>query len=150
MLHKRIMIHDYLLPALRKKYGDAFVEGNPLEFIAQFPAKHEKVGSLLVYENEDSIIFELENISHDHLYFENNDGTLRYIPSIVREAMQYVEELFDDRILMGLQKDLMGSVIIPLFEEDDPYAFMEPQYDYFVWSGPLDNSAENNGSPAEQ
>jgi len=150
MLHKRIIIHDHLLPALRKKYGDTFKEGKPLEFIALFPAKHEKVGSLLVYENEDSIIFVIEQITHDHLYFENNDGTLKYIPSIVREAIQYVDELFDDRLLMGLQKDLMGSTIIPLFAEDDPYTFMEPHYDYFVWSGPLPNPTEDNGSPAEE
>jgi hypothetical protein len=147
MLNDPIKIRDQLIPALKAKYGDTFEVGDPSEFIAMFPAKHEKVGRLMLYEAEDYLTYVIEHVAHDHIYFDNFDGTYKPVYSVVREAMQYVDELFDDRILMGLQKDLMGGTIIPLFAEDDPYAFMEPHYDYFVWSGPLDNPTEDNGSP---
>lgn len=149
MLNEPINIRDQLLPVLRAKYGDAFQEGDSTEFIALFPAKHEKVGRLMLYQEEDSLTYVIEHVAHDHIYFDNFDGTMKSVPSIVREAMGFLDELFGDKLLMGIQKDLMGTVIIPLFVTDDPYAHMEPQYDYFLWSGPLPNPTEDNHSPSE-
>lgn len=138
------MMHDHLLHALRKKYGDTFREGDPLDFIALFPAKHEKVGRLMVYEEEDSITFAIEKVTHDHIYFRNNYGKMNSNPTIVFECMQFLDELFNDKLLMGVQKDLMGTVIIPLFVTPDPKDHMEPEFNYFLWSGPIANPTKKN------
>jgi hypothetical protein len=136
---------------MKERYGDSFEVGSPSsDCIALFPAKHEKVGCLIIYEDEDSITFVIEKVTHDHVYFQDNYGKINSNLTIVLECMQFLDELFNDKLLLGLQKDLMGTVIIPLFVTDDPYPHMEPHYDYFVWSGPLPNPTEDNGSPAEE
>lgn len=142
MLNEPINIRDQLISAMKAKYGDAFLEGDPTEFIALFPAKHEKVGLLMVYEEEDSITFAIEKVTHDHVYFRDNYGKINSNLTIVLECMQFLDELFNDKLLLGIQKDLMGTVIIPLFVTPDPKDHMEPEYDYFLWSGPIPNPTE--------
>jgi hypothetical protein len=67
------MIRNRLIPALKEKYGDSFEIGKPSEFIALFPAKHEKVGRLMLYEGKEYLTFVIKNVAHDHVYFDPNE-----------------------------------------------------------------------------
>lgn len=136
------MFREQLLQAMNTKYGDTFKIGDPMEYVAQFPTKHKKVGRLRVYEEEMEVTFEIEHIAHDHIYFTENDGKIKSDRQIIRESMGFLDELFTDKLLLGLQKDLIGTVIVPLFVTKDPEAHMEPEYDYYLWSGPLHNPTE--------
>ena len=68
------MIREHLLQALKSKYGDTFTIGKPAEFIALFPAKHEKVGSLVIYEDSEYLTYVIENVTHDHVYYNPEDN----------------------------------------------------------------------------
>ena len=103
------MIREHLLQALKSKYGDTFTIGEPAEFIALFPAKHEKVGSLMIYEDIEYLTYVIENIAHDHVYFNPEDDQEQMDHTVTTQTMEFLDDLFNDRILMGLAKNLMGT-----------------------------------------
>ncbi|MFO7826473.1 MAG: hypothetical protein R6V72_21235 [Cyclobacterium sp.] len=137
------MIRDQLIPALKEKYGDTFTVGEPNEFIALFPAKHEKVGRLMLYEGEEYLTFVIEKVAHDHVYFDPNEEQEKIDQSVTTQTMEFLDDLFNDRILMGLAKDLMGTSIMAL-KWGEPKDFMQPGFDYFLWSGPIGDITENS------
>jgi len=137
------MIRDQLIPALKEKYGNTFEVGDPSEFIAIFPAKHEKVGRLMVYESKEYLTFVIEKVAHDHVYFDPNEDQEKIDHEVTAQAMTFLDDLFSDRVLMGLAKNLMGTSMMVL-NWGEPKDFMQPGFDYFLWSGPIGDVKENS------
>jgi hypothetical protein len=135
------MIREQLLLTMKSKYGDTFSVGEPKEFIALFPAKHEKVGSLMIYEGSEYLTLVIEKVTHDHVYYNPMDEQEKIDQSVTYQTMEFLDHMFNDRVLMGLAKDMMGGVLTTV-NWGEPEDCMEPGYDYFLWSGPIPNFAE--------
>lgn len=135
------MIRDLLIPALKEKYGGSFKIGELNEFIALFPAKHEKVGSLMIYEGSEYLTLVIEKVAHDHVYYDPKEDQEKIDQSVTKQTMEFLDDLFNDRVLMGLAKNLMGTIMNTI-HWGEPKDFMYPGYDYFLWSGPIPNYKE--------
>ena len=137
------MIRDILSPALKAKYGGSFEVGYASEFIALFPDRHVKVGRLMVYEDKEYLTFVIENVAHDHVYFDPNEDQEKIDHKVTAQAMAFLDDLFSHRVLMELAKDLMGTSMMVL-NCGEPKDFMQPGFDYFLWSGPIGDETENS------
>ncbi len=140
-----IKIREETLEELHKRYPGQFIEGNPWDYIAIFPAKHEKVGELKLYQAIKDITYVIPYITHGHLSYPEDD-TPEYAANYMKwSVVDFLEDLFNDNMLLAIDRDLTFSFAIPQCSVSQREGFMEPGVDYFVWSGPIPNLAEEKG-----
>jgi hypothetical protein len=103
----------------------------------------------MIYEGSEYLTFVIENVAHDHVYFNPEEDQEKIDQSVTNEIMEFLDNLFNDRVLMGLAKNLMGTMLTTL-RWGEPKDFMEPDFDYFLWSGPIPNPTEENNNRGEE
>lgn len=144
-----IKIRKETVKELHKQYPGQFIEGKPWDHIALFPAKHERVGYLELYQRIDNITYVIQYISHGHLFCPK-DNTPDYIAHYMKgSVIEFLEDLFNDNMLPGVDRDLGFSLAFPHCPSDEWETYMETGVDYFVWSGPIPNLAEEKGKDTE-
>lgn len=130
-----IKIREETLKELHKQYPGQFIKGKPWDHIALFPAKHERVGYLKLYLDNDGVTFVIQYVSQRHISCPH-DYTLEKAANYIKcSVMELLEDLFKDNMLLGVDRDLSFSLAIPHCSPSDRKDYMEPGVDYFVWSG---------------
>ncbi len=138
-------IREQVLEILHEKYPGQFIVGEPWDYIALFPAKHEKVGYLKLYQDIEFITYVVQYVNHGHLNCPE-DETPDYTANYMKwEVVELLEDLLNDNMLFGVDRGLTFSMGIPRCPPENWEDYMEPGVDYFVWSGPIPNLAEEKG-----
>lgn len=79
----------------------------------------------MVYEDLDYLTYVIEHVTHGHINFNSMDDQEKIDLSVTRKTMEFLDNLFNDRVLIGIAKDRMGSVLTTL-TCGEPENFMEP------------------------
>lgn len=85
----------------------------------------------------------IEKVADDQVYYDPKVGRQKIHQSVTTLTIKFLDELFNYRVLMGLAKDVMGSILTTL-NWGKPEDFMEPGYDFFLLSRPIPNLIEEN------
>lgn len=126
------MIADTLVPMLRERFPERGlrVETHPrLRFI--FPAAHQDVGDILIYDDGDEITLHAGVFTHGH--FSNYDAITdeQKAQLISEDVVNFLTAVFADRVVFwGSRKGGGGWRRLDIGSEESP---RESEY---VWSGP--------------
>ncbi len=139
MAMRNTLISDLLIPKLQERFvGKGLRLGVPPSPVAVFPAIHSEVGDIEIYDDGDELTLVAGHFTHGH--FSNYDEHLtadEKAQQIVEDIISYLEEFFEDRIVMwGSHKTSGGT-----YHREHADAWAEEHtigMKKFVWSGPLE------------
>jgi hypothetical protein len=139
-------IREKLLPALLTAFPDCNLRlSDEPACVAVFPAKCPEVGDLSIYDDGKEATVVVGSQTHFHVNCYGMDVTEdECIESIVEEIIEFLRELFEDRILMWSVDQGRGCGGI------EPYDGNMSEYVYetadtFLWSGRIPNTRLADG-----
>lgn len=128
------MLSEQLIPRLREKFPHREIRfGAPPEPVAIFPAIHPDVGDVRIHDDGDELTLIAGNFTHGH--FSNYDSNIskpEKAQVIVEQILEFLERLFDDRIVMFGSHDRRGG-----WYDRGAAAIDDANEPVYVWSGPL-------------
>lgn len=133
------MLHETIVENLKKEFPASGIAINePPQPIAVFAAQQDAVGKAFVYVDGGEAIVEIEKITHGH--FANYDEKLseeERNQQIAEAVVDFLEALFDDRVLLFVNEDsrIGGWRRLDLTEDVGP---LSPDYRHYFWSKPYE------------
>ena len=131
------MIRDLLLPELIARFPERGFQmqnsGNTLGF---FPAAHSEVGNLYIAGDGDEATLFIGDLTHLHFDFESGEADPE--KRVSNNVLDFLDELFTDRILIWKSRTKGGDGVMPL-EAATVYSAIDPNDLTYVWSGPIKN-----------
>src|SRR5438094_4933911 len=129
------MIRDVLLPALLANFPNrGFRTDDAPNAIGVFPAAHEKVGDVTIWDDGNEATIGVGDITHGH--FNPYDDTLteqQTAERVTSDVVAFLTDLFADRVLLWKSPD-GGSGGWRILGHDNRYSIMDADDLTYLWS----------------
>jgi hypothetical protein len=135
-----MMIRDVLLPMLEQRFPERGLRrGLPPEPIAVFPAIHEAVGDVSIWDDGEEATVGVGTITHGHFNPYDSSLTAEQVAIQVSEdVVGFLEDLFADKVLLWKSPD-NASGGWRILGDDGRSSLMDSNDITFLWSGPVRN-----------
>jgi hypothetical protein len=131
------MIRDVLLPELITRFPDrGFQTEDSANTIGRFPPAHPDVGNLYIADDGDEATLFIGDLTH--LQFDFEAGEAEPEQRVVNDVLEFLDELFADRILIWKSRTMGGDGSLPI-EDASSFSGIKPDDLTYVWSGPIKN-----------
>jgi|SRR5260221_6844447 len=132
------MIRDLLVAKIKDRFPNRpFSQGTPPEAIVIFPAAHDEVGALSVYDDGNEARVEIAKITHGHFgcWDEGLSQTEREM-DIAESVVDFVDQVFNEKVIFFLRTDgRVGGW--QMLKPDGTRHEKKPEMSYYSWAGPL-------------
>ena len=131
------MIRDVLLPELMERFPNrGFQTQSSGNTIGLFPAAHPGVGNVYIADDGDEATLFIGDLTHLHFNFD--PGETEPEKGVANDVLEFLDELFADRILIWKSRSTGGDGVMPL-ETANVFSGIDANDLTFVWSGPVKN-----------
>lgn len=98
--------------------------------------KHPDVGSIFIQDDKDELTIHLGNFTHWHVgCYEEELSETQKANSIARDVAEFLQKLFDDKIIMWCGK--MSGGCYEKGHKPNSKSWWGKQHKEWVWSGPV-------------
>ncbi|REJ68189.1 MAG: hypothetical protein DWQ31_08640 [Planctomycetota bacterium] len=132
------MLRDQIQSILKERYGSiSFEFGGPSESVVRVASCCQDIGELQIYDDGDEATIYVTEVTHGHFNpYDATQGEAELVQWIVDEVVEFLDALFEDRVLLYRSPDRgMGGWI--MFDDAIDKSEMVAGREYFVWSGPV-------------
>ena len=107
------MIRDVLLPELMERFPNrGFQTQSSGNTIGLFPAAHPGVGNVYIADDGDEATLFIGDLTHLHFNFD--PGETEPEKGVANDVLEFLDELFADRILIWKSRSTGGDGVMPL------------------------------------
>lgn len=130
------MLKEIVIKTLTDRFGPLVkIDPTATEF-AVFAAKHPAVGNIVIEAEENEITVFIGSITHGHFgSYEDNLSDEEHAAVIASDVVEFLVDLFDDKILLFTSFWGGGWSKVENGFEDN---FLPGRRTWFNWSGPID------------
>jgi hypothetical protein len=132
------MIRDSLIPALRQRYPSVkFTFFDSPQPFARVASHHGDIGDLEIYDDGDEATVAITQITHGHFNPYQKMPESERDKWIAEAVIEFLDALFDDRVLFYRSPDRRGGgwqIHNEKIDRSRPVPGTE-HYECFVWSG---------------
>jgi len=132
------MISDYLIVKIKDRFpNQPFAQGIAPKAVITFPAVHNEVGDLEIYDDGTEARIHITKITHGHFgcWDENLNETERE-KDIAESVVDFVKQVFSCKVIFFSRMDgRVGGW--QTLKADGTRHEKKPAMKYYSWSGPL-------------
>lgn len=130
-----ITLRELLVPTLEAEFpGRGMRVGAPPDAVAVFPAACAEVGEVQIFDDGDEATLVIEHVSHSHFNpYDYGLTAAERAQWITREVVEFLRELFSDRVLLWTAPQ-RGSGGWRLLDEGEAANAGHTGANAFVWS----------------
>jgi hypothetical protein len=134
------MIRDVLQPALQSKFPNrGFRTDDSPNAIGIFPAAHEEVGEVTIWDDGDEATVAIGDITHGHFnLYDENLAPEEIEKRVTEDVVGFLTDLFADRIILWKSPDGRSGGW-RILGDDNRYSIMDSDDQTYLWSGPVRN-----------